>query len=106
MGEIQNQSGGVLADDFVVSAVLSGDDEIGNADDIKVGETTVSGGLISGEIISLDPGACIVMCSALGQEALVMEALEKGAREYIIKPFKPDHVLASVERALQKSSQG
>ena len=58
------------------------------------------------EIISLDPGACIVMCSALGQEALVMEALEKGAREYIIKPFKPDQVLASVERALQKSSQG
>lgn len=58
------------------------------------------------EITSLDPGACIVMCSALGQEALVMEALEAGAKEYIIKPFKPDQVLGALNEALQKSAEG
>jgi two-component system chemotaxis response regulator CheY len=58
------------------------------------------------EIMSLDPRACIVMCSALGQEALVMEALEAGAQEYIIKPFKPDQVLAALAKAIQKSVDG
>jgi len=56
------------------------------------------------ELIALDPNACVVMCSALGQEALVMEALESGASEYIIKPFKPDQVLSALSRAIQKSA--
>jgi two-component system chemotaxis response regulator CheY len=54
------------------------------------------------EIRGLDPGACIVMCSALGQEALVMEALEAGASDFIVKPFKPDQALAVIEKALDK----
>ena len=54
------------------------------------------------EIRGLDPGACIVMCSALGQEALVMEALEAGARDFIVKPFKPDQALSVLEKALAK----
>jgi two-component system chemotaxis response regulator CheY len=56
------------------------------------------------ELMALDPSACVVMCSALGQEALVMEALEAGAKEYIIKPFKPDQVLGALNEALQKSA--
>ncbi len=55
------------------------------------------------EIRGLDPGACIVMCSALGQEALVMEALEAGARDFIVKPFKPDQALSVLEKALAKT---
>jgi len=55
------------------------------------------------ELTATDPSACVVMCSALGQEALVMEALEAGAKEYIIKPFKPDQVLGALNEALQKS---
>lgn len=54
------------------------------------------------EIRALDPGACVVMCSALGQEALVMEALEGGARDFIVKPFKPDQALAVIEKVLAK----
>ena len=55
------------------------------------------------EIAAAHPGACVVMCSALGQEALVMEALEAGARDFIVKPFKPDHVLEVAQKALAKS---
>ncbi len=56
------------------------------------------------EILSSDPGACVVMCSALGQEVLVAEALESGARDFVVKPFKPDQVRTVVERALHKGA--
>ena len=54
------------------------------------------------QIIQLDPGAKIVMCSALGQEALVMEALKAGASDFIVKPFKPDAVVVTLRKALEK----
>src|SRR5512145_2310429 len=41
------------------------------------------------EIMKKDPGARVVMCSALGQDSLVMEALDAGARDFIVKPFQP-----------------
>jgi two-component system chemotaxis response regulator CheY len=44
------------------------------------------------EIIADDPGARVVMCSALGQEGLVEEARKAGAKGYIIKPFEPELV--------------
>ena len=50
------------------------------------------------EIVKLDREAKIVMCSALGQESLVMEAIEAGARDYIVKPFKPEKVLEVVKK--------
>jgi two-component system, chemotaxis family, chemotaxis protein CheY len=53
-------------------------------------------------IIELDAGACVVMCSALGQETLVQEALQAGARDFIVKPFKPDAVVATLQKALEK----
>ena len=53
-------------------------------------------------IIELDPTACIVMCSALGQESLVSESLEAGARNFIVKPFKPESVLAILREVLEK----
>jgi two-component system chemotaxis response regulator CheY len=57
------------------------------------------------EIREGDPNACVVMCSALGQEALVMEALDAGARDYVVKPFRADQVLAAVTRAVQKARE-
>ena len=53
-------------------------------------------------IVKLDPSACVVMCSALGQETLVSEAMEAGARDFIVKPFKPDAVLEALNRAVEK----
>jgi two-component system chemotaxis response regulator CheY len=52
------------------------------------------------EIVKADPGAVIVMCSALGQESLVMEAIEAGASDFIVKPFKSEDVLSVVKKVL------
>ena len=55
------------------------------------------------EIVAGHPGACVVMCSALGQETLVQEALQAGARDFIVKPFKPDSVIATLNKVLEKA---
>ncbi len=44
-------------------------------------------------ILKLDPDAIIVMCSALGQEALVIESISAGAKDFIVKPFTPEKVI-------------
>ena len=56
------------------------------------------------EIVKADPGACVVICSALGQESLVMEAIEAGAKDFIVKPFKPENVLQVAKKALAVQS--
>lgn len=43
-----------------------------------------------------NPGANVVMCSAMGQEAMVIEAIQSGAKDFIVKPFKPERVLKTV----------
>jgi two-component system chemotaxis response regulator CheY len=52
------------------------------------------------EIIAFDPGARVVMCSALGQEALIIQAIEAGALDFIVKPFKPALVIDVMRRVL------
>jgi two-component system, chemotaxis family, chemotaxis protein CheY len=53
------------------------------------------------EILAFDKAATIVMCSALGQESLVMEAIEAGAADFLVKPFKGEDVLRIVDKVLQ-----
>lgn len=53
-----------------------------------------------GEIMKTNPSAKVVMCTALGQQDKVKEALALGARDYIVKPFTPDKLLAAVNGAL------
>ncbi len=43
-----------------------------------------------------DPNANVVMCSAMGQESMVIDAVRSGAKDFIVKPFKPDRVLKTV----------
>jgi len=53
------------------------------------------------QIVAGDPAARIVMCSAMGQQALVLESLEAGARDFIVKPFHPGKVIETVSKALR-----
>ncbi len=56
------------------------------------------------KIVKLDDAAQVVMCSALGQESLVTEALEAGARDFIVKPFKPESVLSTLTKVLGRDA--
>lgn len=51
-------------------------------------------------ILQNHPAARIVMCTALGQQNLVIEALQAGAKDYIVKPFQPARVIDGVSKAL------
>ena len=52
------------------------------------------------EIMKEHPEARILMCSAMGQQALVIEAIQAGARDFVVKPFQPSRVLEAVQRVL------
>ena len=52
------------------------------------------------KIIAIDPRARIIMCSALGQESKVLEAIKGGAKDFVVKPFKAERVLDAVSKAL------
>ncbi|AYD40724.1 response regulator [Clostridium fermenticellae] len=51
-------------------------------------------------IKAFDPEAKIVMCSAMGQQTMVMDAIKAGARDFIVKPFQPDRVLEAIKKVL------
>lgn len=52
------------------------------------------------EIKSFDSNARIIMCTAMGQKNMVMEAVAAGARDFIVKPFQPDKVMESVQKVI------
>ncbi len=52
------------------------------------------------EIIKTNPGAKILMCSSMGQQSLVVEAIQAGAKDFIVKPFQPSNVLDAVKKVL------
>lgn len=52
------------------------------------------------EIKKIDPAAKVIMCSAMGQQAMVIEAIQSGARDFIVKPFQPDRVLEAIRKAV------
>ncbi|WP_066173279.1 response regulator [Bacillus marinisedimentorum] len=53
------------------------------------------------EIKVFDPSALVIMCSAMGQEKLVMEAVEAGAKDFIIKPFEDSRVLDAINHMIR-----
>ncbi|HFD04520.1 MAG TPA: response regulator [Firmicutes bacterium] len=54
------------------------------------------------EIMSIDSNARILMVSAMGQQSLVVEAIQAGAKDYVVKPFQAARVIEAVERILRK----
>ena len=58
------------------------------------------------KIVKLDPAAKVVMCTALGQERSVMEAMNAGAKDYILKPFNAEKVVEVLKNASGSSRSG
>ena len=52
------------------------------------------------EIKSVNPDATVIMCSAMGQQAMVIDAIQAGAKDFIVKPFQADRVLEAIQKAL------
>ena len=53
-----------------------------------------------------DPSAKVIMCSAMGQQAMVVESIQAGARDFIVKPFQRDRVIKTIrKRILSKTSR-
>ncbi|MCK5599804.1 response regulator [bacterium] len=52
-------------------------------------------------IMKIDPNGKILMCSAMGQKALVIEAIQAGAKDFVVKPFQPSSVIEAITRILE-----
>ena len=52
------------------------------------------------KIKEIDPNANIIMCSAMGQQAMVIEAIQSGAKDFIVKPFQAERVLEAVKKVV------
>ena len=55
---------------------------------------------MDGKIKEIDPNANIIMCSAMGQQAMVIEAIQSGAKDFIVKPFQAERVLEAVKKVV------
>ena len=52
------------------------------------------------KIKAMDPGAVVIMCSAMGQQAMVIESIQAGARDFIVKPFQAERVIEAVKKVI------
>ncbi|HEY4548930.1 MAG TPA: response regulator [Bacillus sp. (in: firmicutes)] len=52
------------------------------------------------EIKKINPGSKVIMCSAMGQQAMVIDAIQAGAKDFIVKPFQADRVLEAISKTL------
>lgn len=52
------------------------------------------------EIKKIDPSAKVIMCSAMGQQAMVIDAIQAGAKDFIVKPFQSDRVVEAINKTL------
>jgi two-component system chemotaxis response regulator CheY len=52
------------------------------------------------QILKFDPEAKVIMCSALGQQTLIVQALQLGAKDFIVKPFREERVVAAIKKIL------
>jgi two-component system chemotaxis response regulator CheY len=56
------------------------------------------------ELVELDPAARVVICSALGQETKVLDAIKAGAKDFVVKPFERERLLSAIEKALAQTA--
>ncbi len=58
------------------------------------------------KILAFDPKAKVIMCSAMGQQNLIVDAIRSGVKDFIVKPFKPERILSAIEKALGGQKNG
>ena len=51
----------------------------------------------------MDENACVVMCSAMGQDKYIIRSIQLGAKDFIVKPFKPERIISAVRKALDSN---
>ena len=95
----------------VIGEATNGDDAVSLYKDLKPDLVTMDlvmpnrdGIQAIEDIITYDKDAKIIVVSAMGQDLSITEALEKGAKEYIKKPFKDDEVYAIIERQIKNNN--
>ena len=54
-------------------------------------------------IIEYDKDAKVIMCSALGQQKLIIQSIQLGAKDFIVKPFKPERIVGAIKKTLNMS---
>ena len=91
----------------VIAEAVNGNDAIAKYREIKPDLVTMDitmpelSGIEALKVIkSEDPNARVLMCSAMGQQALVIEAIQAGAKDFIVKPFQAERVIEAVKKAL------
>lgn len=52
------------------------------------------------EIKKVNPSAAVIMCSAMGQQSMVIEAIQSGAKDFIVKPFQADRIIEAVRKVI------
>ena len=52
------------------------------------------------KIMSLDSNAKVIMCSALGQQRLIIQSIKLGAKDFIVKPFKSERIIGAIKKTL------
>lgn len=97
----------VVAGHEVVAEAADGDTAVTTYKEVKPDLTTLDitmpgkdGITVLREILEFDPHARVVMCSALGQQAKVVESIKLGAKDFVVKPFEADAVRLAIENAL------
>jgi len=92
----------------VVGEAANGEDAVAKFQELRPDLVTLDitmpgmdGVTVLKKIREQDPNARVVMCSAMGQQAMVVEAIQNGARDFINKPFQPQKVIETLHRALQ-----
>jgi len=53
------------------------------------------------EIKQINPSATVIMCSAMGQQSMVIDAIQAGAKDFVVKPFQADRVMEAVTKAME-----
>lgn len=53
----------------------------------------------------LDRGARVIMCSALGEQEMIIRAIQLGARDFVVKPFRPERVVSAIRKVIQADAR-